>query len=170
MGVDCAALFVACYFCHAEVQLRRPSPRYVTGYYLLIATGGVLGSLFVGVLASLLFPGTYELYCGLAMVAALGGAATWNRGAWFRLLWMPTTAAMLALLGVQVHRDREGCLAQVRSFYGSLRVVQDLEGPGGSPSALCTTESLRTASRRWTRNCAASRRPTTAATPAWVWR
>jgi hypothetical protein len=56
----CIMLFIACLFCHGELYRRRPAPRYVTQYYLFIAAGGVLGSMFVGVLAPLVFrPGAW---------------------------------------------------------------------------------------------------------------
>src|SRR5262249_38421795 len=45
----CIALFIACLFCHGELYRLRPSPRYLTQYYLLIAAGGALGSMFVGI-------------------------------------------------------------------------------------------------------------------------
>ncbi len=48
----CIALFIACLFCHGELYRLRPSPRYTTQYYLLIAAGGALGSMFVGILGA----------------------------------------------------------------------------------------------------------------------
>src|SRR5262249_3970319 len=44
----CSALFVTCLFCHAELHRLRPSPSHATSFYLLIAAGGALGSIFVG--------------------------------------------------------------------------------------------------------------------------
>ena len=38
----CLTLFIGAFFCHGELYLRRPSARYLTQYYLLIAAGGAL--------------------------------------------------------------------------------------------------------------------------------
>jgi SAM-dependent methyltransferase len=64
-------LFVCCMVCHGELYRLRPEPRYLTGYYLLIAAGGALGGLFVAVMAPLLFTDYYELHWGLAACALL---------------------------------------------------------------------------------------------------
>ena len=47
----CAGLFVACMFCHGELVLLKPSPRYLTRFYLMISLGGAVGSVLVGILA-----------------------------------------------------------------------------------------------------------------------
>ena len=43
-------LFVACWFCHAEVYRLRPegARRESTVFYLLVAAGGVMGTFAVG--------------------------------------------------------------------------------------------------------------------------
>lgn len=70
-----ASLFVACMLCHGEVYRQRPTPRYLTSFYLSLSIGGACGGLFVGVIAPLLFKDYFELqigYWGLAyLVAAL---------------------------------------------------------------------------------------------------
>src|SRR5712692_1190996 len=54
--------------CHGELALRRPAPRHLTGFYLLIALGGVLGGLFNALLSPLIFNSLAEY--PLAMVLA----------------------------------------------------------------------------------------------------
>ncbi len=54
--------------CHGELALDRPSPRYLTGFYLLISVGGVLGGLFNALIAPVIFNSLVEY--PLAMVLA----------------------------------------------------------------------------------------------------
>lgn len=66
-------LFFACMICHGEVYRLRPSPRRLTGYYLVIAAGGAIGGFLVAVVAPLVFNRYVELQIGLcALVYALG--------------------------------------------------------------------------------------------------
>jgi hypothetical protein len=45
-----AGLCICCMFCHGELAARRPHPRYLTGYYVMISLGGAAGGLFVGLI------------------------------------------------------------------------------------------------------------------------
>jgi spermidine synthase len=61
-------LLVVALACHGELALRRPAPGHLTGFYLLIALGGVLGGLFNALLSPLIFNSLAEY--PLAMVLA----------------------------------------------------------------------------------------------------
>jgi SAM-dependent methyltransferase len=126
----CVTLFIACLFCHGELYRRRPSPRYTTQYYLLIAAGGALGSIFVGVVAPFIFLGSYELAWGLVYTAALAAAVMWKEHWGWRLFWPAATAALIVVVVFQVRAYGENTIVQVRSFYGIMRVQQEntLEG------------------------------------------
>ena len=65
VAIYAGGLFCCCMVCHGELYRLRPDPRYLTGFYLLIAAGGALGGFFVAVLAPLLFKDYYELNWGL---------------------------------------------------------------------------------------------------------
>ncbi|HZZ56774.1 MAG TPA: fused MFS/spermidine synthase [Opitutaceae bacterium] len=69
IGVYSAGLFACCMFCHGELYRLRPEPAGLTRYYLLIAVGGALGTLFVAVVAPALFRSFAELPIGYALVA-----------------------------------------------------------------------------------------------------
>jgi len=60
-----AMLFFCCMVCHGELFRLRPSPKHLTGYYLMIALGGALGGIFVGIISPLIFDTYSELYIGL---------------------------------------------------------------------------------------------------------
>jgi len=121
----CLTLFVGCLFCHGELYRRRPSPRYATQYYLIIAAGGALGSMFVGVLAPVIFRGSYEMAWSLVYTAALAMVLTWKDNWGWRLFWPAATIAMFVVVVMQERSYSQDTIVQVRSFYGSLRVTQD---------------------------------------------
>lgn len=123
----CMCLLFFCFACHAELYRLRPSPRHATSFYLLIAAGGALGSVFVGIVAPLVFDGNYELFCGLGLTALLLLVVTWSSGVFARLFWTAATAALVVLGIVQVRRDARGTMDQLRNFYGTLRVTEELE-------------------------------------------
>lgn len=127
----CLTLFIGAFFCHGELYLRRPAARYLTQYYLLIAAGGALGSTFVGVLAPLIFNGSYEMAWSLVYTAALAAVLMWRQHWAWRIFW-PVAAIILLSVVVQQHRaDRDDAIVQIRSFYGTLRVTDEAtEGEG----------------------------------------
>jgi len=65
------ALFVFCMVCHGELYRLRPAPRFLTGFYLMIATGGAAGGLLVAVVAPKAFSDYYELHWGLVLCGLL---------------------------------------------------------------------------------------------------
>jgi spermidine synthase len=121
----CAALFIGCLFCHGELHRRRPGPRYATQYYLVIAAGGALGSMFVGVLAPLIFRGSYELAWSLVYTAALAAALLWKDHWAWRLFWPAAAIGLLVVVVLQVKVYSENTIVQVRDFYGTLRVTEE---------------------------------------------
>src|SRR5580704_6599104 len=56
-----AALFVLFMVCHGELSLRRPSPAYLTSFYLMVSVGGAIGGLLIGFAAPYLLNGLYDL-------------------------------------------------------------------------------------------------------------
>src|SRR4030067_2182847 len=43
------SLFLCCMFCHGELVKRKPDPKYLTSFYLMIAIGGAAGGVVCGV-------------------------------------------------------------------------------------------------------------------------
>ncbi len=126
----CITLFITCLFCHGELYRLRPSPRYTTQYYLLIAAGGALGSIFVGVWAPIIFRGSYEMAWALVYTAAVAGAVLWKEHWCWRLFWPLVTGAMLVVVVRQVNFYGRDAIVQSRSFYGTLRVLQQTTDEG----------------------------------------
>jgi hypothetical protein len=127
-------LFICCMACHGELVHRRPSARFLTRFYLLIALGGALGGLFVAVIAPKLFDTHVELPGLLVLIAALFAALQWRRRGSRRTL-RPVRFALLAgivalagYLSLAETSTRAGNLLVLRNFYGVLRVRDDLIG------------------------------------------
>ncbi|MFL6414609.1 MAG: spermidine synthase [Bryobacteraceae bacterium] len=118
-------LFICCFYCHAELARLRPEANELSGFYLMIAAGGATGSILVGVLAPQLFRGIYELPITLVAMPLLTVVSGWGDNRWLlRLGTLAATSCMLAVVANNVKAYHENTLALLRSFYGSLRVVQ----------------------------------------------
>jgi hypothetical protein len=63
--------FFAAMVCHGELAKRRPDGRYLTGFYLCMSVGGVLGGLFNALVAPLLFSTILEYPLALVLACAL---------------------------------------------------------------------------------------------------
>jgi hypothetical protein len=121
-------LFICCMMCHGELARRKPAPRYLTLFYLMVSLGGALGGLFVALIAPHLFRTYLELPVGLCVCAMLAVIVLWNvaRADW--LVWpmrVTLVLAMCVLAGYLVRQERgarSGYRLIVRNFYGVLRV------------------------------------------------
>jgi len=80
-------LFVVSMVCHGELARDRPPPKYLTGYFLWMSVGGVLGGLFNGLIAPVIFTGIVEyelammLACCLTPPLGAGNESSWGRRA-----------------------------------------------------------------------------------------
>ncbi|HLX46360.1 MAG TPA: fused MFS/spermidine synthase [Bryobacteraceae bacterium] len=117
-------LFVCCMFCHGELSFLAPPAEYLTTFYLMIALGGALGAVFVGLIAPLVFSGIYELPIALLAVAGLALRLNWDGGWSQRLLWGVATVAMVVVVGAQVRAYHFNTRVVTRNFYGALRVIE----------------------------------------------
>ncbi|MBV9082283.1 MAG: fused MFS/spermidine synthase [Acidobacteriaceae bacterium] len=121
-------LFTCCIFCHGELASLRPSAQDLTRYYVLIAAGGAVGAIFVGIIAPKIFRGIYELPVALLFTALVAVAAVWQSSWALRLVWLGVSAAMAVVTAQNVKAFREDTVTMRRSFYGSLRVVESRHG------------------------------------------
>lgn len=141
----CAGLFVACMFCHGELAALRPSPKYLTRFYLMLSIGGAAGGLIVGVVAPLVFDTFLELPLALLACGLLAAWVSWIApGMAPKVLRWGTPVLSLAVTAVAgwylwsyVSYQYRDALLLHRDFYGTLRVKQS--GPETDPE---TTRSL----------------------------
>ena len=105
--VNLATLFVVAVACHGELAKRRPSAEHLTGFYLWVALGGVLGGLFNGVIAPLIFNSVFEfplaLICAALLRQLMLPAAKRPRFNWLDAA-LPFAAGALAIILVRVVR------------------------------------------------------------------
>ena len=102
-----AAMFAACMFCHGELARRRPAPRYLTLFYLMVSLGGALGGIFVALIAPRAFSAYWELPLALVACGVLAMVALWNSEPSRLGLWALGLGGILAMLLIPgVMRDR----------------------------------------------------------------
>jgi len=127
-------IFVACWFCHAEVYRLRPArAEQSTVFYLLVAAGGVAGTFFVGIASPLIFRANYDLAIAFVATAMLAAAVTWGDGWAQRVLWCTGSVLLLTMaVAVRIELGRHA-LMRARNFYGSLRVTEaDFDDQGST--------------------------------------
>jgi SAM-dependent methyltransferase len=90
----------------------------------MLALGGALGAILVGLVAPRVFSNLYEFPLTLLLTALLALAAMWREGWAARTLWTVAAAAMAIVVVANVRGYEENSLVMVRSFYGALRVTQ----------------------------------------------
>jgi SAM-dependent methyltransferase len=125
-------LFVCCLFCHGELARRRPAPRHLTLFYLMVSIGGALGGIFVALIAPRVFRIYWELPLGLIACGILAMIAVWSLrlpklGAWPVRAFILIAVAVLA--GYFIRQERrlsKHLVLQARNFYGPLEVRDDL--------------------------------------------
>ena len=84
---------------HTALFRARPGPERLTGFYLVTALGGALGGVFAGIVAPLLFDGTYEFPL---LILAAGALLPQQyllhafRALWRRRAVLPAVALLLA--------------------------------------------------------------------------
>ncbi|MCZ2146269.1 MAG: fused MFS/spermidine synthase [Bryobacterales bacterium] len=131
LGTFSGAFFVCCMVCHGELVKRKPHPRYLTSFYLMLSVGGALGGLFVGLIAPYVFISYFEfpialVLCGILAIVVL----VTDRQSRFYRQWTSWTITLMVtgvlLLGVflggAVRRNVHDYKIVERNFYGSLRV------------------------------------------------
>ena len=126
-----AAMFGICMVCHGELVRLRPSSRYLTMFYLMIAAGGAVGGILVSLVAPVVFNRFWEWKIGLAAGYLLAaGLVVQSLRSYLALRRYQTIlAASTALVGlgtILYWQSDTGsrALDRVRNFYGIASVVE----------------------------------------------
>ena len=120
-----AGLYFVCMFCHGELALRRPGPRHLTLFYLMVSLGGVLGGILVGIVAPVTLPGYLELEIALVVVAVLALVVNLDRPGPILAMLTAIIGATFASLAWRVHHFTEDAVHLARNHYGVLRVKEN---------------------------------------------
>jgi SAM-dependent methyltransferase len=107
--------------CHGEIVARRPAPRFLTRFYLMISLGGAAGGMFVGVVAPLAFPAHFEMPIALCGVAL---AIYFTAPGKLRFAGALSLLAAAGMTTAQVRSTLANTVARSRNFYGALRVTR----------------------------------------------
>jgi hypothetical protein len=129
-----AGLFIACMFCHGELARRRPGPRHLTLFYVVVSLGGVIGGALVGIVAPVTLPGYLELDIAIAVIALLAAGVNIRRP------W-PVAALLVAIAGIacaglvwRIRNFTEDTVYIERNYYGVLRVKETQDRPNDPDS------------------------------------
>jgi hypothetical protein len=125
-----AAMVVVCMLGHGELAYSRPSPKYLTSFYLTISLGGALGGVFAALIAPRIFTEFTEYPIALG-ATCLFGFLSWMRSGALPEWAKGTMSVRVPLMGllfggviaifVAVNLNQPG-IDHRRNFYGILRV------------------------------------------------
>lgn len=120
-------LAVGTIVCHGELYRRRPDPKSLTFFYLVLSVGAAFGSFFVIVLCPLLFSGYYEFPLGLVLLAIIWGR--WVSSTELKITRIsqralrPGFVALFTAAAIHFSLGGSPDLVEMRNFYGVLRVA-----------------------------------------------
>lgn len=131
--VNLSLVFAGCMLCHGELAARKPEPQRLTFYYLMIAVGGALGGLFVGIVAPLIYDRYWEWILtspAFFLFAAIVLVDQWTQAGYLRRFRSKSAVFVAVIFGLLVigynHLGREvrdaEVLASVRNFFGVAQV------------------------------------------------
>ena len=94
LALNVVAVFVITLVCHGELSARRPAAKYLTGFYMWMSTGGVIGGIFAGLIAPNVFSWVAE-YPMLIVLAILCRPGLMMPSDWkTRLMWLAAVAVV----------------------------------------------------------------------------
>jgi len=120
--------------CHGELVRLKPKPKYLTGFYLIIALGGAIGGFFTAVLAPFVFKDFYEFHSALGATLVFACICWLADRSWFvarpflRLafllpIFIASACGCVLLVRLAQQKD-EQTIYQSRNFYGVLKVTE----------------------------------------------
>lgn len=134
-----ATMFACCMTCHGELYRSRPDTTHLTLFYLVVASGGVLGGLFVAGVAPVIFNGYWEYHVGLVACIFLTQVAWLRAGLSVSAFASRTTlfirlglmlGALAMVLYAHVRLGERGVVEASRNFYGVLKISREHDEVG----------------------------------------
>jgi hypothetical protein len=122
-------LFLSCMFLHGELANRKPAPRYLTRFYLMVSLGGAIGSIFVSAVAPNIFSSYFELPIALVSTGILLLVLLRRYLITFRTSYRPLALAIANtfftayISWMHYEEISENTVLMQRNFYGSLSIT-----------------------------------------------
>ncbi|HEV7408517.1 MAG TPA: fused MFS/spermidine synthase [Bradyrhizobium sp.] len=98
LGGHLLCFFVIAMACHGELARTRPPSKYLTGFYVALSFGGMVGGLFAGLLAPFMFSWIAEYPILLALAALCRPPAGERLPQWSRWYWPFLAVIAVALI------------------------------------------------------------------------
>jgi hypothetical protein len=98
LGGHQLCFFVIAMACHGELARTRPAAKYLTGFYVALSFGGMVGGLFAGLIAPFAFSWVAEYPILLALAALCRPAGHERLPRWSRWYWPLLAALAVALI------------------------------------------------------------------------
>jgi hypothetical protein len=98
LGGHQLCFFVIAMACHGELARTRPPSKYLTGFYVALSFGGMVGGLFAGLIAPFMFSWIAEYPILLALAALCRPPANERLPRWSRWYWPFLAALAVALI------------------------------------------------------------------------
>jgi SAM-dependent methyltransferase len=122
IALTLVGLFVVCLFCHGELARSRPALRQrLPFFYFIVATGGAVGGIFVGVAAPALFSGYLEFPIAVAGSVMLALPLVYGVTSRARLIRLGLLAAVAFVIALRL-QPGGAPVAKGRNFYGALEI------------------------------------------------
>ncbi len=125
-----AGLFGACMYCHSKLVARKPAAEHLTYFYLMISAGGAIGSLVVGMLATRILRGYFELPIGIALCAFVLLFMEYRKNIVTDMAWTGVAVGAVVAAGASILSFEGSALVAGRNFYGVLRVSESQTASG----------------------------------------
>ncbi|MDO9253339.1 MAG: hypothetical protein Q7U48_17540 [Hydrogenophaga sp.] len=136
LAINTLGLLVCCWFLHGELSRRKPTPRYLTRFYLILSAGGALGGALASIAAPWLLNGFYEYRALLVLFGLISVVSLWP--------YLTRNTLSKAILGLlilsagggafmaawSIHTDQSGQVASMRNFYAVTTVKERTESEG----------------------------------------
>ncbi len=123
-------LFSGCMICHGEIYRLKPDKSHLTTYYLFIALGGVLGGLFVNLIAPLIFNQWWDFYLTIFGILLFAGIylGLKEQSQFIRRsvkgVWLFAFVILGFLLFLHLDKINEDVVHNHRNFFGSFEVTE----------------------------------------------
>ena len=98
LGGHQLAFFIIAMACHGELAQSRPAARYLTGFYVSLSFGGMVGGLFAGLIAPYTFSWIAEYPILVALAVLCLPARVGRYAGWRGLYWLLLLIAAVALI------------------------------------------------------------------------